>query len=459
MMNNANVSQVQQYYSWTTETALEWWERSQQQKSQRCYCRRNNNNDRDADGQPPNDASVAAYKFCCPTSTDHESGTGISYIDAALTDPPLTTTTTTTTISEQQDTGDHNIRHWDGTQRKTNLPVIDISGDSGTGKTWTLLTLAARFVVRTRSSSLYPPHHIRSGRTVAAEDDTTPPSPQVILFDSKYEVSVSKLAQIVQSMLLKIPISDDDVDEKEDAIAILENDMVDCLRRIHITTTDDMSGWVPILETLRHSLLSPPPTTHPHHQPQPPPHPVMMTLILWDDFLSEPILTAAATTTTTSSAAAVSSTSFSSLDPILQQQQQLPKIMTGATTVTAIRMDVVRQLERLLLECPVFLVTTTSTANYSGTTTTKRRRRRTIGRECWDRLVTHRIHLEHHHHVSGRTIATVPAVEKNDHDDNDDATTNVMELVHHHDYIATVGTGTHHPTSIPFSISNSGILS
>jgi hypothetical protein len=207
----------------------------------------------------------------------------------------------------------------------------------------------------------------------------------------------------------------------------------------------------------------------------------MMTLILWDDFLSEPILTTAAATTTTTSSAAVSSTSLSSLDPILQQQQQQlpPKITTGATTVSAIRMDVVRQLERLLLECPVFLVTTTSTtANSSGrrpypssstaATTTKRRRRRTIGRECWDRLVTHRIHLEHyHHHVSfcRTTIATVPAVEKDGQDnDTDDAATtnvsdNVMELVHHHDYIATVGTGTHYPASIPFSISNSGILS
>lgn len=101
-----------------------------------------------------------------------------------------------------------------------------------------------------------------------------------------------------------------------------EEDLKECLNRIHlVTSSDGFLGWVPILETLRHRL-------RPLDAP---------TLILWDGFLSE----------------------------------------AEATSNEISRALVVRLAQRLLMDCSVLWITTTSHRRYE-----------------WERHVTQKIHLE-----------------------------------------------------------------
>jgi hypothetical protein len=314
--------------SWT-ESAYDWWQRSKRQHS--CAT------------ASPKDPGTAAWAFCRPTSAN--GGTGIAFVDSALRRQRQQHGVATTTAIAVGATTSH-----------CSLPVVDIRGDSFTGKTWTVVSLAARFAVATRQSQ-FPE---------VQEDDSL--SPQVILLCSNYDVTVPKLSYAVRSMLLR-KLSSSQVEgtaasqECTDPSEVFESDMNDCLSRIHIATAEDLSGWVPVLETIRQQLSQPASTDHP-------------TVLLWDGFLSEPHQNEAA------------------------------------------RMEVVRQLERLLLECSILLITTTTGNSY----------RR--GRE-WDRFVTHRIRL----------------------DRNDTGTTSASGNKQH-EYMATV-----YGAQIPFSISSAGILS
>jgi hypothetical protein len=253
----------------------------------------------------PQDPASAAWAFVRPTSA--AGGTGIAFLDAALRRRP--------------------------SRADNALPVVEIRGD--VGKTWTLVSLAARFVVATRPSQFAERDESSSWTTAL---------PQVVVLDSKYDVTTSKLAYAVRSTLLRRL--------SNSSREVFERDMEDCLGRIHVATADDIGGWVPLLEALRCSLT-------PLESDTP-------TLVLWDGFLSEP----------------------------------------GQTEAS--RMEVVRQLDRLVEECSVLVVTTGQTAQPS-----------------WERFVTHRIRLE-------RNLSTDSG----------------------HEFLATV-----HGARIPFSISLSGVLS
>jgi hypothetical protein len=269
-----------------TETAYEWLQRSRRKR---------------ALAEVPHDPSSAAWAFVRASSSS--GGSNISFLDAVL----------------RRQTTDQ-------------LPVIDVRGDCC--KTWTVVSLASRFAVATRSSQFQTP---------SVEDATS--IPQVIVLDSTHDVTTSKLAYAVRSNLLRQSGSSNPGDFQKDA--------EECLARIHVATVDNISGWVSLLEALR-CKLSPMSSEHP-------------TLVLWDGFLSEPHNEAS-------------------------------------------RMEVIRQLARLVQECSVLLLTTSSGNR----------------KHEWDKFVTHRVRLDRNHSAS----------------------------VDGHEFLATV-----HGSRIPFSLSLAGILS
>jgi hypothetical protein len=271
-----------------TETAYEWLQRSRRKR---------------ALAEVPHDPSSAAWAFVRASSSSGSGGSNISFLDAVL-----------------------------RRQTTEQLPVIDVRGDCC--KTWTVVSLASRFAVATRSSQFQTP---------LVEDVTS--IPQVIVLDSTHDVTTSKLAYAVRSNLLRQSGSSNPGD--------FQKDTDECLARIHVATVDNISGWVSLLEALR-CKLSPMSSEHP-------------TLVLWDGFLSEPHNEAS-------------------------------------------RMEVIRQLARLVQECSVLLLTTSSGNR----------------KFEWDKFVTHRIKLDRNHAAS----------------------------VDGHEFLATV-----HGSRIPFSLSLAGILS
>ena len=209
------------------ETALNWFERCQRQRES---------------AQTPHDPSSAAWTFI-------RSGTsGIAPVDAAWKNAANNNSTTTGSTGS--------------------LPVVAMDGP--VGKTWTLISLAARFVVATRPS--------RFGTTTSTESSNDTPStcsssssssslPQVVILDSTYDITASKVAYVVRSTLLRQP----GIQE-----ASIPQDLECCLSRIHIATVDDLAGWVPVLEAMKYALQQ--------QQQTAPQHP---TLVLWDGYLSE----------------------------------------------------------------------------------------------------------------------------------------------------------------------------
>lgn len=247
--------------SWK-ETALDWSQRSRLKRAIK---------------EIPRNPSDAARSFVQPIS--EMGGTGISFLDEAL-----------------------------RTQVPGKLPVIDVRGEHHCGKTWTIISLAARFVVATR-----PSQFSRSGGATTNygdyedETDRSPP-PQVLILDSCYGVTVAKLTHVVQSNLLRHST---------------EKEMASCLERIHLASVNEASDWVAILECIKYELAT---VSHP-------------TLVLWDGFLSEP-------------------------------------------TDDANRMEVIRQVVRLLEECKnVLFISTTCTTDF-------RKLRE------WEKYISHRIRLE-----------------------------------------------------------------
>ena len=330
------------------ETAYEWFQRSQRARIARSVA-------------PPTNPTAAAWAFCRPSTATTSSssasfGTGIAFVDAAL---------------------QRRVFHPQH-QQQQQLPVVDIRGSTDTGKTWTIISLAARFVVATRKSQFL----VATGHPPQREDDGWIP-PQVIVFDSQCNVTLPKLVYAVRSLLLRRlsgsgagPSTQEETAEQlHEKTVHFERDMEDCLSRIQVAQNSsqggDLTGWVPILETVRHQL-APTAADHP-------------TLLLWDGFLSEP----------------------------------------DAVSHEGARMEVIRQLERVLLDCSVLLITTTTTNTsvVSGAPDHGGRHRKE-----WERFITQRIRLDctaaHSNHNS------------------------------HYEYLATV-----HGTQIPFSISMAGILS
>lgn len=250
-----------------TESALSWWKRCQQRRTQQ----------RRLVDAPPEDPASAAWAFFRRTE--------IPFVDESLRCHP---------------------------QYNNQLPAVEIRDNDNrgnTGKTRTLLTLAARFVVSTRPSLF-----LRTNKERNHHDDTTNAAqelPRVILMDSTLDITPTRLAYAVSSMMLRQQQCNDDSETSASvSVATLERDIQGCLDRIHVAHVDDISGWVPVLESIRADLLE-----------QEPDFP---TLLLWDGFLSEP-------------------------------------------SDVGSRMEVTRQLARLLKDCSVGLIYTASSAMWNHT--------------------------------------------------------------------------------------------
>lgn len=147
--------------------------------------------------------------------------------------------------------------------------MVDIRGDPGSGKTWTVVTLAARFVCATRSS-LFESAERDSGSPLHRLPSSCR-EPRVILLDSQRDVTTAKLAYAVRSTLLLQSTSNH-------TDGTLQQEMEACLGRIHVGTVGCVSEWVAVLESVRNRLepLQTPTSSHPP------------TLVMWDGFLREP---------------------------------------------------------------------------------------------------------------------------------------------------------------------------
>jgi hypothetical protein len=217
------------------ETALEWFERCELLRRQ----------ERQIPDEPPASPTAAAWAFFRGSTSIH-GGTGNPFVDEAL---------------QRQ-------LQW------KQLPLIEIKdrqGSSRTGKTHTLVSLAAKFVVSTRASLFSHIPANNNAPRMSAQSIRKQQLPQVIILDSELDITFLRLAHAVSSQLMLHPAApaedpattttDNDNDMTTATInqelIETERDMEDCLSRIHIARVDDDREWIPILEALRHELVKP----------------------------------------------------------------------------------------------------------------------------------------------------------------------------------------------------------
>ena len=359
----------------TTETFYDLWERRNETSLSN-----NHATDHVSNARYDNPSNAAAREFFQPITTSGTTGTGISFIDTAL-----------------------SMRDDDSILQQPSKPIIiDICGDTATGKTSTVVTLAARYLFATRQCRPNIIDAVQNMNDIIVMIEQEKRSsdeihdekslvllPQVILFDVNRNVTncARRVYDILQSMIreeylemkrdkenrcIDVDTSNDDDDNINDTL--LQNETMGCLQRLHIARVDDFPQWVLLLETLRHEMSFQQKQQRCINQP-------FTTLLLWDDFLDEVLMT----------------TPSYSFHNHLIDHNNTTYHRSIRSEMTAIRMDVIRQFERLLQECPnpTILVTTSSTTAIAGSNQThpKTHQKRVIGKE-WNRFVTHSIHLD-----------------------------------------------------------------
>jgi hypothetical protein len=302
----------------------------------------------------------------------NSSTTGINFVDEALRQKSL---------RQRTEAGLGELRGL-GTPRKRDwiLPFVEIRGPRQSGKTWTVVTLAARFAVSTRLSLFGP-------ASSAPVDCLS----QVIIFDDSFNVTTSKLVYAVRSLLLhsgtdgskdsenQPPPTGMDGSTLVSPPALLERDLDECLSRIHVARVDDLTEWVAILEMVRQNAL-------PTDRGRGPPglsSTILLskpTLLLWDDCCL------------TSSRFYQRRHGLSTDDSVYQQ---------------ASRTEILRQLERLVEQCPVMVVATTTAANSHVRRGRKQEADSSIGIggnlqfsgwKEWEKWISHRIVLDESDH-------------------------------------------------------------
>mmetsp|Transcript_1896 Transcript_1896/g.2913 ORF Transcript_1896/g.2913 Transcript_1896/m.2913 type:complete len:288 (-) Transcript_1896:315-1178(-) len=191
-----------------SETALDWFQREQ------LITR----------GTNPTDPKFAACSFA-------RGNTGILFFDEAI------------------KKGSKLPKHAKSENRPAFLELI---GDKP-GSALALTSLAARFVVATRSSKF---------RSAPFQPEVS--LPQVVLIDSLHSFSTPKLVSTIRSNLLL------DMANVQDE-AIIQQEVEECLKRIHFIFVNDLTTTVASLEALRMKLRMMDLTMH---------------MVLWDGFLS-----------------------------------------------------------------------------------------------------------------------------------------------------------------------------
>lgn len=168
-----------------SETALDWFQRSQK-----------------AHTTEPTDPTSAAWSFV-------SGSTGIAFLDATL--------------------------------KKGKPALLELTGNG----TWTLISLAARFVVATRQSRFPSSHCVTL--------------PHVVLMDPLHNILLPRLISAVRGTLLLQGVLDQ----------LIDQEIEDCLARIHLVFVHDTIPTVAALEALRLNNNDETPT-----------------LVLWDSFLT-----------------------------------------------------------------------------------------------------------------------------------------------------------------------------
>lgn len=284
------------YAAVLTETGWEWYQRSRQRRQRR--------------KEPPENPSAAAWAFV-------RGSTGITFLDAALRSSSRTTLSAPMSKTAHTTTAQSTfVLHPTGTgEDHAVLPVIDVRGISGVGKTWTIITIIARYVTATRPSRFLRGHDSTATTTTTTSTTTTsdspvitatttrdepknrdessptqpyfqqeldsqyspllqPQLPQVIVLDSQLDITPSKLAYAIRACLLRERHQhyhqhdqqqqqqqqqqrrghrpQNYSDNYHDNEERLAQELQDCLRRIHVATTP--TDWPALLEHLRSQL-------------------------------------------------------------------------------------------------------------------------------------------------------------------------------------------------------------
>ena len=242
------------------ETALQWFQRCQRALIQ----------EREHTTTSPQDPASAALSFLRGNS-------GIAYVDEAWKRISRQRLLSPAGMSQTNShSSQSSSRHFHQQQHNSSVVVLEGS----VGKTWTLLSLAARYVVATRASRFANENSDDNNPfPMTMDEEDVSQQPQVILLDSSFDITPRILRHVVRSTLLRQQSN-------------ISEDMVDlelqfCLQRIHVITVDTISDWVPVLELLQYSIRDQKSLPHP-------------TLLLWDGLLSA---NSSRTTTSNSTAA------------------------------------------------------------------------------------------------------------------------------------------------------------
>jgi hypothetical protein len=339
------------------ETALDWFQRSKRQRQQQQQNRRRRQQQSQA---PTNDSDIGRLKLpwwaVCSDSnhptvpadsnslaaTDHECNavagsccrpidaahrflwgghSGIAPIDAAWRYAVSSMVRRMFHQPSQQD---------DMLFALPPSPILLLEGPPDVGKTWMMLSLAARYVVATRpqrrqSSAVMTMEN--SSKDVDDEgivvdcdnnihpmcddvDDTASMEilPQVLFLDSNFDFSISKLTHIVQTLLERDIGRKKEANQQQRRMHPVEQQLEECLSRIHVVQVDyGSTAWVPVLEVLRHQFSKQRQHQREQQQQQQKPseqHPtsaastitttslpshsnIVPTLLLWDGFLAD----------------------------------------------------------------------------------------------------------------------------------------------------------------------------
>jgi hypothetical protein len=233
--NYDDLSKLQPYW---IETALDWWER--------CHASKR---------IVPTDPQTAAQAFL-----RGDVPTGIGFVDEAL----LVQNKFGTTKQSTHGRREAPILELLMATTSTMTPCTRSTGSSGAA-TWTLISLAARFVVATRPSRFFPspllsepsssqgsPTAATTWTTSSTTTSTKEQLPKVILLDPFHSIAMNDLVSAIRSTWLLQQPQLEDTSEANTQVVVEE-----CLSRIHVLfPAPDTLSTVAVLEALQCRFVS-----------------------------------------------------------------------------------------------------------------------------------------------------------------------------------------------------------
>ena len=383
--------------SWSNESALAWLQRSRGHLASTLA---------NLDGSPRS----AANAFLCKTHVDGEQqkqqdGTGIVFIDE---------------VFRYHHSHVHRSSSSNNNISNDNMVVFEIAGRHETGKTTTLLALAASYLVKTSpdkqqqafptiepSNSLWNPHE-NARDSWSPEDKVEPPS--IIILDSDYGVHIPHLVSTIRAAVLhkwqtqEHPCSQPDqqhlfattanlsnnamntnpfdIHGKEEYLMAyrLEDEVAHLLSRIHLVRIQTKDDFSIVFELLRHALDQARQVQHNQQYARSP----------GDERLSnkESYSATTAYSTRVSSSSLLKPSMLAAppmliIDSINAFEQRDRILSDGGVSSTN---DFLRQLNRLIRSYPELIVFASRMVFSSGSSTSTN--------DLWKRMVTHSVALE-----------------------------------------------------------------